>query len=257
MSANTPSKRPGRISVNSTRCSQLVAATVAAPGRRVRTTMPSRCTCAPSTECGSECWPERRRSSSAPPVTARLGPGNGRSRHRHPDPVGSVGELVAQLVQHLLELEQVEEPFLHSFGRREQARSLHRFAVRGEEARPRLVLEPLGRSGALAVERRDEIRERAQHARDIAERDHLPAPIGDAARGFTFEVGDVPVVLEPQHLAEVQVTVRADQVATERRRRELAGDLTQLLRPSDDALSPSRRRGAPRTRRRSAPRSWR
>jgi hypothetical protein len=51
--------------------------------------------------------------------------------------------------------------------------------------------------------------ERAQHARHVAQRRALGAPLLEAARGLAFEVDDDEVVVRHQHLAQVVVAVEA------------------------------------------------
>src|ERR687887_344786 len=110
----TPSKTPPGCTRSSATGSPFAgcAMMAAAAGRNARTTTPPSCGCAPRTECGFACSRRTMRSRSAAVamdiwdclpslgVEQPSDPG-----HRDPHPVGTVVELVAQLVDGLLELE--------------------------------------------------------------------------------------------------------------------------------------------------------
>ena len=51
--------------------------------------------------------------------------------------------------------------------------------------------------------------ERAEHARDVAQRRALEPALADRARGLALEVDDHEVLARPEHLAEVEVAVDA------------------------------------------------
>ena len=146
----------------------------AAPGRNARTTTPSAVGCAPSTACGS--WWSREEPDDV--VVERHTAGPRRAGGRSPptgtcDPVGPVVELVAQLVDRLLEL---EERRAAGPGRRRspedarRPRPPSRGTPRGSAPRASL---PIRRSGVVAVDaaqRRRDVAQRAQHAGDVAQR---------------------------------------------------------------------------------------
>src|SRR4051794_34188915 len=130
-----------------------------------------------------------------------------KARQRHLDPVGPVAELVAQLVEHLLELEELHEPG-HVFERFEQPATERCRRVGGEESPARLAL-PLVELVALGGAPL-RIAERAQHPGHVAQRRTFQAAFGEGPGRLALEVDDVPVVVGEQDLAEVIVAVMAD-----------------------------------------------
>ena len=68
-------------------------------------------------------------------------------------------------------------------------------------------------ASALAARGLGRVGERAEHARDVAQRRALAAALGERARGLALEVEHEPVAVGPQHLAEVVVAVLADRLA--------------------------------------------
>ena len=80
-----------------------------------------------------------------------------------------------------------------------------------------------------------EVRERAQHAGDVASGESSAAARRCCAPARLRSRVMYQSSSVAQHLAEVEVAVRADQVAASAVGASLRGDLTQLLRPSDDA----------------------
>src|SRR5581483_1251838 len=132
-------------------------------------TPPSSASCAPSTLCGSD--PSSITSSNRRGLLYQpLYP-----RHGNPNPLGSVVELVAKLVDRLLELEDGEQPVDRDAARRQQRR------VHGVEEPLAGLLLPALRRGRRPLELRGDrgVGERAQHPRDVAERRALPAPVDD------------------------------------------------------------------------------
>src|SRR5262245_42254466 len=112
----------------------------AAAGRNARTTTPPSWGWAPRIECGLACSRRTMRSRSAavaidivltclPSVGFEQPPDPG---HGDPHPVGTVVELVAQLVDGLLELEDCQQLLDRVLAGREQAR-LHRVEVALQE----------------------------------------------------------------------------------------------------------------------------
>src|SRR4051794_18786104 len=86
------------------------------------------------------------------------------------DPVGSVIQLIAQLVHGLLELED-REKLLGRLLPRGQQRSVHCMVVPGEEALTRTLLPARWRLNAAQQLRAGcRIRERSQHPGDVAQR---------------------------------------------------------------------------------------
>src|SRR5205085_3492378 len=155
------------------------------------------------------------------------------SRHRDPHPLGAVVELVAELVDGLLELEDPEQP-LEALTRRDQARvDLGQVAVHEEAAR--LLLPALGRpSASLELGRRGRVGERAQHPRHVAERRALASALGERPGRLALEVDHDPVGARPEHLAEVVVAVVADQPPDRAEARPQAELLAHLLAAAGD-----------------------
>ena len=86
-----------------------------------------------------------------------------------------------------------------------------RLVVAREEGLPRAVLPALGRRPAAQDPRaRRRVAEGAQHARDVAQRRALQAPLGDRAPRLALEVEQHPAALGEHGLAEVVVAVGAD-----------------------------------------------
>src|SRR6267378_3685338 len=118
-------------------------------------------------------------------ISASLEQG-GKSLHGNVDPVGAVRRLVAQLVEHLLHLGELQEA-THVVDGVEQAAALRRCGVGLDERLARRFLpsgergsEPLDAGlGALAELRRAaRVAERAQHPGDVAQRRMLFAALG-------------------------------------------------------------------------------
>ena len=152
-------------------------------------------------------------------------------------PVGAVAELVAELVDGLLQLEHGQEPLDRLLPRRQQGR-VHGSHVPLEIGRAAVVLPRLGRLGAaLQLRGRGRVREGAQHAGDVAQGRALAASLGDAARRLALEVEDQPVlVLGPERLAEVVVAVRADHPADVPDVRQRTQVVAHLLAAARDRL---------------------
>src|SRR3954465_6632305 len=151
--------------------SQPAISTMSASPRRGRKSA----TCARNTRAGSIIMSKRSMSVSF------------QQRHqplrRDMDPIRPVVHLVAQLVEHFLDLGELQEA-AHVVERAEDAAALHRRRVGLEERLARGLLPRAQRGpqlfqrglGALAQLRRAaRIAERAQHARDIAQRRVLAA----------------------------------------------------------------------------------
>ena len=152
-----------------------------------------------------------------------------------PTQSGPVVELVAQLVDGLLELEHGEQPVDRVLAGRQQ-RAVDALAVALQVGRararppsprapstPRRMREPRGRVG-----------ERAQHPRDVAQRRALQPPLGQRPRGLALEVEDHPAAVGEHRLAEVQVAVRADHAAAGAGRRERLEPLAHVLAAAGD-----------------------
>ena len=146
---------------------------------------------------------------------------------RHGDPLRAVAQLVAELVDRLVELvgaDHLIEPLALLRRERRAPRPGHLAEVRVQERgahalfprlRPRS--EPLGQPGlaraGLEPAREPDLRgvgERAQHARDVLQRALLQAALGDGPRGLALEVQDGQAVGRPEELAQVVVAVDAD-----------------------------------------------
>src|SRR4051794_39943657 len=145
------------------------------------------------------------------------------------NPLRAVVELVAELVDRLLELEHREQPLDRHLARREQ-RLVDRAEVAVEELPARLLF-PAFRDVDAAKQRRRarDVRERAEHPGDVAQRRALAPPLGHRARGLALEVENHPVLVRPECLAQVVVAVRADDPPAGRRLREHAQELADLL----------------------------
>ncbi len=151
-----------------------------------------------------------------------------------PTQSGPVVELVAQLVDRLLELEHGEQALDRGLARRQQRR-VDRLEVAVEEplARPLLpVRRHVGVARELGGGRR--VGERAEHPGDVAQRRALAAPLDERARRLALEVEDDPVLPRPEGLAEVVVAVRADHAAARAGVGEQAQLLADLLAAAED-----------------------
>ena len=154
------------------------------------------------------------------------------------NPVGPVVELVAELVDGLLELEDGQHPFDRRLARRQQRR-VDSLEVALEEAFARTCLPVLGRLGP-ARERRGggRVGEGAQHPGDVSQRRALAAALDERPRRLALEVDDHPVAVRPEGLAEVVVAVRADHAAGRAGLREQAQLLPHLLAATEDRREP-------------------
>src|SRR5512146_526845 len=140
-------------------------------------------------------------------------------RERNAHPVGTIVDLVAKLVNRLLEHEELEQA-AHLRARAGQPFDARDVVVAVEERRRR-VREPVppGARHRLARVRpgRSEAQERgvhrvvegAQHPRHVLERRLLLGALVHRATGLALEVGDDEVILDEQHLPEVVVAVHA------------------------------------------------
>src|SRR5262245_39250950 len=143
---------------------------------------------------------------------------------RDAHPGGPAAELVAQLVDALLE-QQHRQRHLPLLARvRQQARALGVVAVGAQERgpdparpehRPALqacrILPRRDPARAQALERRvRRVIEGADHAGYVAQRRALQPPLRQRPRGLALEVGDEEVVAGPQDLSEVQIAVAPD-----------------------------------------------
>ena len=125
--------------------------------------------------CGSASRPS---TSSSTALTRRLQQPRD-PRHRDPHPVGPVVELVAQLVDRLLELEQRAAAASKSPGPAGRCCESTVVQVAGEELVARALLPVLGRRRRRASSRRrGGVGERAQHPGDVAQRRALAPPLG-------------------------------------------------------------------------------
>src|SRR5260221_9259630 len=131
--------------------------------------------------------------------------------HRDVDPVGPVRRLVAQLVEHLLDLGELQEA-ARVFKRCVEAAALHRSGISVEERLARRLLprderrpEALdARLGALAQLRRAaRIAEGAQHAGDIAQRRVLLAALGGRPRPLPLAIHEQEIPARDPHPAAV------------------------------------------------------
>ena len=146
---------------------------------------------------------------------------------RHGDPLRAVAELVAELVERLVELvgaHHLVESLALLRHQRRPSRSVHlaeiRIQERGAHALfPRLRPRPetLGQPGlagaGLEPAREGDLRgvgERAQHAGHVLEGALLQATLGERPRGLALEVQDGQAVRRPEELAEMVVAVDAD-----------------------------------------------
>src|SRR6185312_11762657 len=131
--------------------------------------------------------------------------------HRDAHPVGPVVQLVAQLVDRLLELEDREH------GARGRLAGWHQGRVDGlevalHEGVAGAILPALrGHPTALQIAGRGGVGEGAQHAGDVAQRRALAAALEQRPRRLALEVEDDPAVVAQHRLPEVQVAVRADE----------------------------------------------
>src|SRR3989442_64487 len=147
--------------------SQRAIRTISASNRRGRKSP----TCAKNTRSGSSITSKRCSISASFEQRHQ-------ALHRDVDPVGPVRRLVAQLVEHLLHLGELQEA-AHVLEGVVDAAVFHRRGVRVDERLARRALPGLqrrpealdARLGALAQLRRTaRIAERAQHPRDVAQR---------------------------------------------------------------------------------------
>src|SRR5947209_4051542 len=207
-----------------------------APGRSARTVTPPSAGCAPRIECGSWCAPPARRSSSSTPTGLAVGAAVGAAfgaatflaaaflagfslttsphqpldrAERYREPGRSVTGFVDDLIDGLVELHRPQQ---------------HRVLPRITTARAGIAvtegvsvpfcpfIRAIRESVAARLFRKQMLRcvvERPQHARDIAQRTHQGGALGQRASRLAFEVDDLPPVLHPQRLAEVEVAVNA------------------------------------------------
>ena len=131
-------------------------------------------------------------------------------------------------VERLLKQEEVQQPLGGLRLGRPQPRVGHGFAIGGKER--------LGGPVAPFVERRGEpallvggdleralqrgggrIIDRTDQAGDVARRRRLAPPFGERAARLAVEIDDEDVVLDDQHLAEMEVAVMADVEPVDRR----------------------------------------
>ena len=136
-------------------------------------------------------------------------------------PVGAVVFLVAQLVEHFLDLGEPQQPthVVEVLVEDAACRCLSHFYRLGiglEESLARLRLpgaqrrreRSVGRHRALAhLRRAARIAEGAQHPGDVAQRRVLAPRVGERPGGLALEVDNQEVVVRHQHLAEVVVAV--------------------------------------------------
>src|SRR5262245_49251249 len=117
---------------------------------------------------------------------------------RHLHPVGAIAELVAQLVERLLQLEEPQEARDIVEGA-EKSAPLRGGGVGGEERLARGALP----SVQLARLRHAPfgVAERAQHPGDVTQRRRLLPALGERARWLALEIDDEPVVVGEEHLA--------------------------------------------------------
>ena len=152
-------------------------------------------------------------------------------------PVRAVVELVAELVDGLLELEDGEQPTERVLAGREQAARLDDGDVAGEELGSCPLLPVLGRNDSvLHLGGRSRVGERPEHAGDVTERRALAAPLRQRARRLALEVEHDPVRPRPEHLAEVVVAVVADDASRRGHAREQAQLLADVLPAPGDGL---------------------
>src|SRR5439155_3032403 len=132
-------------------------------------------------------------------------------------PVGAVGGFVAQLVEHLLPLGELQEA-AHVLEGVVDTAALHRRRIGVDERLARRALPHLqrraealdARLGALAqLGRAARIAERAQHPRDVAQRRVLAPALGERPRRLALEVDDQEIIVGDEHLAEVVIAVVA------------------------------------------------
>src|SRR5205823_7467440 len=171
----------------------------------------------------------------------------GQAAQRHVDPREAVVELVAHLVERLVELEDGEG----AVERRTRARAEPdgRLRRRGQvPVEERLDRQPPPgvadrRSRALLAERRrDRIVERPQHPRDVLERALLRATLLGRADRLPFEVQDHEPVVGAERLAEVVVTVDADLAAAlDGQRRQAVEGRVERGPGREERLSPPSR----------------
>ena len=150
------------------------------------------------------------------------------------DPVGTVVELVAQLVDGLLGLEDREQLVRGLLAGRQQ-RAVHGLVVALEEALARTLLPAIRRvDAAQQLRARRHVGERAQHPRDVAQRRALQAPLRQRPRGLALEVEHDPAAVAEHRLAEVQVAVGADHLAAGADVRQRAELLAHVLAAAAD-----------------------
>src|SRR5436190_19311833 len=137
--------------------------------------------------------------------------------HRNVNPVRTVRRLIAQLVEHLLDLRELQQA-AHVVERFVDTASFHRRGVSLHERLARRLLpsaqrRPQALAAGLAplaqLGRAVRIAEGAQHAGDVAQRRVLVAAFGEWTRRLALEVDDQEVVVRYEHLAEVVVAVVA------------------------------------------------
>src|SRR5438067_8215265 len=215
--------------------------TWAAAGRSARTTTPPSYGWAPRIECGSPCSRRTSRSRSGPAAIMRslvLQQADDRA-DRDRNPVGSIVQLVLQLVHGLLQLEHRQQLLNRLLAWWKQTRFYcPEVGVEEHLARPLLPIRRR-RLPALELGRRGDVRERAQHPGDVTQRRAFLAPLGQAARRLALEVENDPAAVARQHhLAEVIVAVRADHAAADADLRELPEPLAHVLPATHDRHKP-------------------
>src|ERR1700683_678939 len=143
----------------------------------------------------------------------------GERAHWNHRPVRAVTELVAQLIKGLVDLKHSEQR-LHIAPRLVEVTGTRHFIVDADEtlthaALPLLeetlplggILQALWRAALKGCAPR--VREGAQHAGNIAQRQLLGATLGESARGLAFEIDDQEVVADQEHLPEMIIAMHA------------------------------------------------
>ena len=144
-----------------------------------------------------------------------------RTGQRDAQPVWPVGQFVFDLVERLFEQEEIEHPFGGCRIGRPQTRIGHDLAIGGKKRRGGAVApseerraEPamlVGGHLQRALERRGgRIVDRADQAGDVARRGRLAPPLLQRPVRFAREIDDEDIVLDDQHLAEMEVAVMTD-----------------------------------------------
>jgi hypothetical protein len=137
-----------------------------------------------------------------------------RALQRDAQPRRPVVELVAQLVEQLLDLGELEQP-AHVVERLEYPRAAHRLGVGRQECLARRGFPRLEVGGGALARRLRGVQHRrsfcvsegAQHPRHVPQRRLLAPALGERTRGLALEIDDQEVVAGEQHLPEVIVAV--------------------------------------------------